>query len=72
MGTDDKFKNKTEELGGKAKEGFGDLTGNEQLEAEGKMDQAKAKAKQGVEDVKDGAAEAFNDVTDRGRDRTDR
>lgn len=65
MGTGDKFKNKSEELSGKAKEGVGDLTGNEQLEAEGKMDQTKSKFKQGVEDFKDDVAEKFNDLTDR-------
>lgn len=29
------------------------MTGNEKLEAEGKLDQAKASAKKAVEDVKD-------------------
>ena len=35
------------------------------MEAEGKMDQAKAAVKDKVEDVKDWAAEKFNDMTDR-------
>lgn len=65
MGIGDKFKNKSEEVSGKAKEGVGDATGNEQLEAEGKFDQAKSRVKQGVEDFKDDAAEKFNDLTDR-------
>ena len=39
---DDKIENKSEELGGKAKEGLGKATDDEQLEAEGKTDQAGA------------------------------
>ncbi len=56
---DDKIRNKAEELGGKAKEAFGDLTNNERLEAEGQADQAGAKAKQAGEHVKDAAKDAF-------------
>ena len=65
MGTGDKMSNKVEELKGKAKEGIGDVTGNEQMEAEGKLEQAKAQGKQGMESAKDGVAGAFNDATDR-------
>lgn len=64
MGFGEDISNKAEELKGKAKESFGDMTDNERLEAEGKIDQAKANTKQGIEDVKDGAAEVFNDATD--------
>lgn len=53
MGMDDKIKNKAEELSGKAKEKTGEMTDNERLEAEGKIDQSKAKFKQAGEDVKD-------------------
>ena len=53
-----------QEVGGKIKEGVGDLTDNERLEAEGKADQMAAKGKEAVEDVKEGAAEAFNDAAD--------
>ncbi|WP_027018975.1 CsbD family protein [Corynebacterium sputi] len=60
MGLDDKIGNSAENLGGKAKEAAGDVTGNEQLEAEGKGDQAKSKVKDAVEDVKDKASEAVN------------
>ena len=56
MGLDDKIKNTAEDLGGKAKEAAGKVTGNENLEAEGKADQAKADLKQAGEKVKD----AFN------------
>ena len=64
MSTDDKIANTAEDLKGKAKEAVGDATDNEQLEAEGKIDQAQAAVKDKVEDVKDAAATAFNDVTD--------
>lgn len=69
MGLGDKLSNAAENAKGKIKEGVGDATDNEQLEAEGRMDQGKAHVKQGVEDVKDSASEAFNDITDNDRDR---
>jgi uncharacterized protein YjbJ (UPF0337 family) len=64
MGTEEKMQNAAEDWKGKAKEAVGSATGDEQMEAEGKMDQAKAAAKDKVEDVKDWAAEKFNDATD--------
>ena len=70
MGTDDRIANTAEDLKGKAKESWGDATDNEQLEAEGKIDQGKAAVKDKFEDVKDDVAEKFNDVTD--RDEADR
>ncbi|MEY9260434.1 uncharacterized protein YjbJ (UPF0337 family) [Brevibacterium epidermidis] len=48
MGVDDKFENKAEDLGGRAKETIGDVTGDDQLKAEGATDQLKAKAKEGL------------------------
>ncbi|MGZ4625387.1 MAG: CsbD family protein [Kineosporiaceae bacterium] len=56
MGTDDKVDNKLEELGGKAKEGVGRATGDEELQAQGEGDQMKSNLKQAGEKVKD----AFN------------
>jgi uncharacterized protein YjbJ (UPF0337 family) len=53
----DKAKNKAEELGGKAKEGVGKVTGDDSLEAEGNVDQTKGNLKQAGEKVKD----AFKD-----------
>jgi uncharacterized protein YjbJ (UPF0337 family) len=53
MGLDDKIKNATEDLVGKAKEAAGKVTGNEKLEAEGKAEQAKSDLKQAGENVKD-------------------
>ena len=57
MGVGDRMENTAGDLGGKAKEAVGKVTDNERLEAEGKMDQAKADMKNAVEDVKD----AFRD-----------
>ena len=53
MGNDDKLQNTGEDLKGKAKEAAGKLTDDEQLEAEGKGDQAKSDFKQAGEKVKD-------------------
>ena len=53
MSTEDKAKNKAEELGGKVKEGVGKATDDERLEAEGKADQSGSKLKQAGENVKD-------------------
>jgi len=53
MGLDDKISNKAEELKGQGKETTGKATDNEQLEAEGKGDQAGANLKQAGEKVKD-------------------
>ncbi|GAA2491116.1 hypothetical protein GCM10010435_89690 [Winogradskya consettensis] len=53
MAADDKIENKSEELGGKVKEGVGKATDNERLEAEGKADQSSSKLKQAGEAIKD-------------------
>ncbi len=43
----------TDDLKGRAKEAAGDLTGNEKLQREGKVDQAKGKVKETVDKVAD-------------------
>jgi uncharacterized protein YjbJ (UPF0337 family) len=53
MGLDDKVDNKSEELGGKVKEGVGKATDDKSLEAEGKADQTSSNLKQAGEDIKD-------------------
>ena len=53
------FQNKADEFGGKAKETAGKATGNNNLENEGKGDQVKANAKQGVQDAKDKVTEGL-------------
>ncbi|MDG6103211.1 CsbD family protein [Dactylosporangium aurantiacum] len=53
MGLSDKIDNQAEEAKGKVKEGVGRATDDEQLEAEGKVDQASGNLKQAGEKVKD-------------------
>ncbi|WP_430868820.1 CsbD family protein [Demequina aurantiaca] len=64
MGLGDKMGNAAEDAKGKTKEAFGKATDNEQMEAEGKLDQQKAEAKDKIEDAKDGLAEKYNDATE--------
>ncbi|GAA2555907.1 CsbD family protein [Mycolicibacterium diernhoferi] len=49
----DKAKNKMQDLGGKAKEAAGKVTGDRDTENEGKGDQAKSNLKDAGEKVKD-------------------
>ena len=49
----DKAKNKAEELGGKAKEAVGKVTGDKNTENEGKGNQVKSNLKDAGEKVKD-------------------
>ena len=53
MGLEDKMDNKKDNLSGKAKEGVGKATGDENLERQGKNDQRKSDVKQAGEKVKD-------------------
>ncbi len=53
MADKDQFKGAAKETGGNIKEGFGKMTGNEKLQAEGKADQVEGKVQKTVGDVKD-------------------
>ncbi len=53
MSAEDKSSNKIDDLGGKAKEGLGKVTGDKDTENEGKVDQAKSSIKDAGEKVKD-------------------
>ncbi len=53
MSVGDKINNAAEDITGKVKEGAGKVTGNDQLEAEGKGDQVAADLKKAGENVKD-------------------
>lgn len=53
MGLGDKVRNKAQDAGGKIKEGVGDATDNERMEADGRADQREADLKQAGEHVKD-------------------
>ena len=51
---------KGEEFKGRAKEAVGDLTGNKDLQREGKVDQGSAKVKDTVGDAADKVKDAVN------------
>ena len=51
---------KMEDLKGRAKEAAGDLTNNDDLKREGKVDQASAKVKEAVGDVADKVKDALH------------
>jgi uncharacterized protein YjbJ (UPF0337 family) len=53
MSAEDKVSNKIEDLGGKAKEAVGNVTGDDSTKNEGKIDQAKSSLKDAGEKVKD-------------------
>ena len=48
-----------DEAKGRVKEAAGDLTGDDEMKREGKLDQASGRAKQGVERVADKVREAM-------------
>lgn len=52
MADQDQFKGAAKETGGNIKEGVGKMTGNEKLQAEGKMDQVEGAVQKKVGDVK--------------------
>jgi uncharacterized protein YjbJ (UPF0337 family) len=72
-GKDDRREGRFDEAKGNVKDAFGDATGNEDLEHEGKKDRAKGKAKQALGATKDAAGKAKDvaaDAVDSVRDRT--
>lgn len=60
MGASDKMEAGMDKAKGKVKESVGEMTDNEKLEAEGKLDQVKGDAKSAVENAKDGFKDAFD------------
>lgn len=58
MGFDEELKAKAEQVIGKVKEGAGDATGDERMEAEGKIDQVSGGLKEGWANIKDAARDA--------------
>ncbi|WP_156689161.1 CsbD family protein [Mycobacterium sp. Marseille-P9652] len=53
MSTEDKIKNKIQDVGGKAKEAVGKATGDHDTKNEGRADQSKSSLKDAGEKVKD-------------------
>lgn len=54
-----------DEAKGRVKEAAGDLTDNDDLKREGKVDQAGASVKQGAEKVADKAGDAVDSIKDK-------
>ena len=63
--TRDRIEGTVDETTGRGKSAFGELTGDEQTQAEGQTDQATGNFKQGLADVKDKVDDAVKKVTDR-------
>lgn len=55
---------KTDEIKGRAKEAWGDLTDDEHLEAEGKRDRMASDVKQKAENAVDSVRDKVNDALD--------
>ena len=62
MGMDDKAKNKAQDLTGRGKEAVGAATNDNELRAEGKSDQTKAKVKDKITDAKDAISDKIDDI----------
>ncbi|NKY84379.1 CsbD family protein [Nocardia veterana] len=62
MSLGDKIGNKADEFGGKAKAAAGAVTGDDDLRAEGKADQAKSAIKGAIENVEDAVGDAVAKV----------
>lgn len=63
---------KMEDMKGRVKEAAGDLTDDEKLQKEGKLDQASAKVKEKVGDVGEAAKEGVEKVKDKVNDAMDK
>jgi uncharacterized protein YjbJ (UPF0337 family) len=63
MALDDKVAHKAEELKGRAKQGVGEMTDDEQLQAEGATEEGTGKLKQAGDKLKDAAGKAKDAVT---------
>jgi uncharacterized protein YjbJ (UPF0337 family) len=64
----DKLEGKLEDMKGRVKRQVGEWTGDEELQAEGTVDQAKGKVQNTWGKVKEGAREIKEDIKDAGRD----
>jgi len=57
---EDRAKGSAKNLGGKLKEGLGNLTGDAKLRADGRADQVEGKAQNAIGGIKDGLREALD------------
>lgn len=60
--SEEKFEAKLDQVQGSVKEGAGKLTGDKELDAEGKADKVIGKGKELVDDVKDAVKGAINSL----------
>ncbi|MET9486451.1 CsbD family protein [Nocardia sp. NPDC006630] len=65
MSLNDKIGQKAQEVGGKAKEAAGNITGDDDLRAEGKADQIESGLEKAVDEVKDAVGGAVKAVKDK-------
>lgn len=54
-----------DQIKGRVKEAAGDLTDDDELKAEGKLDKASGKVKEVLEDVKDKAGDVVDDLKEK-------
>ena len=66
------FENKTNEWKGEVKENVGDVTDNEDLQAEGAADKAKAKTAQTFENAKENVEDAAHAAKEKAKNAFDR
>jgi len=59
MADKDRVEGSAKSMGGKLKEGVGNLTGDSKMKTEGKADQAEGKVQNAVGGIKDKAKEVF-------------
>lgn len=62
MGVDEKIEAKVDIAKGEVKEHVGNMTDNESLEREGKVDQVKGNLREGLENTKDAIGDAKDSV----------
>lgn len=60
---------RSDQIGGKIKEGVGKLTGDEDLESQGRREEHREQTKQNIDEAKDKAAGAVEGVKEKMRDR---
>lgn len=64
-GTRDRAEGTVDEIKGKGKQAWGDLTGDDRMKGEGMVDEAKGKAEQVLGDLKDKAEDLKDDIDKR-------
>lgn len=72
MSIEDRVKATTDGLQGQAKQAIGEITGDQQLQAEGKIDQLKSKVGHAAADVKDQAESLTHQAADLAEDLKDK